>query len=78
MVANSDDTFEKNSKKAAALRFDKEKNAAPHLAAKGRGWLAEQIIAVAKEHDIPIKTDADLVEVLMAQRHSTVITRLMP
>lgn len=50
--------------KAAALRYDRDKDVAPRLAAKGKGPLAEKIIALAKEHDIPLKSDADLVSVL--------------
>ena len=61
MVANFDDETQK---KAVALKYDKSKNEAPHVAAKGKGWLADKIIAIATEHDIPIKSDADLVEIL--------------
>jgi flagellar biosynthesis protein len=50
--------------KAIALKYEKGSDAAPTLAAKGRGELAKKIIALAKEHDIPIQTDADLVEIL--------------
>ena len=51
-------------KKAAALKYKQGDTAAPRLAAKGKGWLAENILKIAKEHDIPIRQDADLVEVL--------------
>jgi len=64
MVANSDNPDEKNQKKAVALKYNKEKNAAPHVAAKGRGLVAERILSIAKEHDIPIQEDKDLVEIL--------------
>lgn len=50
--------------KAVALKYDKAKNPAPHVVAKGKGALAERIRAVAEEHDIPIHVDGDLVEVL--------------
>lgn len=50
--------------KAVALKYEKGSDAAPTLAAKGRGELAKKIIALAKEHDIPIQADADLVEIL--------------
>ena len=49
---------------AAALGYDAEKDEAPKLLAKGTGELAERIIALAKEHGIPIKEDPDLVAVL--------------
>lgn len=63
MVAKSDAPDEKLSK-AVALKYEKGKHKAPHLAAKGRGKLAEKIIAIAGEHNIPIKEDADLVDIL--------------
>jgi flagellar biosynthesis protein len=49
---------------AAALGYDPEKADAPKLLAKGRGELADRIIALAKKHDIPIREDRDLVAVL--------------
>lgn len=51
-------------KKAAALAYNKEKDAAPRLTAKGRGAVAERILEVAQASGIPIQTDADLVEIL--------------
>jgi flagellar biosynthesis protein len=49
---------------AAALKYDREKDAAPHMTAKGRGAIAEKIIEMAKKHGIPIKNDPALVQVL--------------
>ncbi len=54
----------KPQKKAVALRYDKEKDAAPRLVGKGLGLMADKIIALAKEHGIPIQPDSDLVEIL--------------
>lgn len=51
-------------KKAVALKYDPAKDRAPKVTAKGAGEVAERIIQVAREHDIPVKDDADLVEVL--------------
>jgi len=51
-------------KKAVALKYDKEKDDSPRVAAKGQGRVAEKIIELAKKHDIPIKDDPDLIEVL--------------
>lgn len=51
-------------KKAVALKYEKEKDRAPRVAAKGRGEVAKRIMEIAKEHNIPIREDADLVEVL--------------
>lgn len=51
-------------KKAAALRYDREKDRAPRLVAKGRGIVAQKIIEIAKEHNVPIYEDHDLAEAL--------------
>ncbi len=51
-------------KKAAALKYDPERDKAPRVVAKGQGWLAERILALAREHRVPIKQDAQLVEAL--------------
>ncbi len=51
-------------KKAAALKYDVKKDSAPKVTAKGKGNTAQNIIKIAKENDIPIKKDQDLVELL--------------
>lgn len=51
-------------KKAAALRYDKEKENAPRVMAKGEGHMAENIIKIAELHKLPIKKDEDLIELL--------------
>ena len=45
-----------------ALHYDGE--GAPTVSAKGRGYIAEDILKIAKEHDVPIKEDKDLVQFL--------------
>jgi len=52
------------SQKAIALKYDIERDNAPKITAKGKGETASNIIKIAKEHDIPIKEDADLIELL--------------
>ena len=47
---------------AVALRYDG--NGAPRVVAKGRGELAARIREVAREHDVPLHEDDDLVELL--------------
>jgi flagellar biosynthesis protein len=47
---------------AVALSYDGTN--APRVTAKGRGQIAEQIIDLAKEHNIPLHTDVVLVNVL--------------
>jgi flagellar biosynthesis protein len=53
-------------KKAAALRYDAQRDEAPRMVAKGRGKLAEKIVAVAQEHNVPLVEDANLAQVLEA------------
>jgi len=51
-------------KKAVALRYDSSKENAPRIVAKGKGVSADKIIELAYENNLPIKKDADLVEML--------------
>ena len=51
-------------KKAAALRYDKTKEDAPRVVAKGDGKVAHNIIKIAQLHDLVIKKDEDLIELL--------------
>ena len=51
-------------KKAVALEYDIDKDRAPRVIAKGKGVSAENIIKIAQLHNLPIKEDADLVELL--------------
>jgi flagellar biosynthesis protein len=51
-------------KKAVAMRYDPTKENAPRIIAKGQGVTAENIIKVAELHNLPIKKDEDLVELL--------------
>ena len=48
--------------KVVALRY--EGVGAPHITAKGEGLVAEKILALAREHNIPLHEDPDLVAVL--------------
>ncbi|MBU2964794.1 EscU/YscU/HrcU family type III secretion system export apparatus switch protein [Amphritea sp. 2_MG-2023] len=49
--------------KAIALNYDHE--GAPTVTAKGQGVIAEQIIRLAREHDVHIHESPELVEVLL-------------
>ncbi len=55
---------QKKIKQAVALKYDKQNDDAPRVAAKGKGQVAEKIIELAKKHDIPIKDDPDLIALL--------------
>ncbi|WP_078380912.1 EscU/YscU/HrcU family type III secretion system export apparatus switch protein [Sutcliffiella halmapala] len=52
-------------KRAVAITYDKVKQAAPVVSAKGRGMIAENIIQEAVKHQIPIQEDPALVELLL-------------
>ena len=49
--------------KAVALYYD-GKNA-PHVSAKGTGEVAQQIIAIAQEHGVPLCDNSALVDLLV-------------
>lgn len=54
------------SPKAVALKYNQKKDDAPRVIAKGRGEIAEKIIAVAKEHNVPLYEDKNLIQILEA------------
>ena len=47
---------------AVALEYDGE--SAPKVTAKGEGSIAQQIIAIAKNHDVPLQENPELVQML--------------
>jgi len=47
---------------AIALNYDGEN--APRLTAKGRGELAQRILELAREHEVPLHEDAELAALL--------------
>jgi flagellar biosynthesis protein len=49
--------------KAIALKYPKGADA-PFITAKAKGHLAERLVEIAREHNIPIVGDADLSNVL--------------
>nr|WP_173292395.1 EscU/YscU/HrcU family type III secretion system export apparatus switch protein [Thiosulfativibrio zosterae] len=50
--------------KVAITLSYKENDQAPKVTAKGYGHIAEQILAIAAEHNIPIKSDSELTALL--------------
>jgi flagellar biosynthesis protein len=48
--------------KAIALKYDGDN--APVVTATGEGVIAEEIVRIAKEYDIPLREDAGLAELL--------------
>ena len=53
-------------KKAVAIKYDREKDRAPRVLAKGRNAIAEKIIEMAKDNNVPVHPDKDLAQVLEA------------
>lgn len=51
-------------KRAVALGYEAIKDNAPTIKAKGKGYVAEEIIQRAKENQVPIQEDESLVELL--------------
>jgi flagellar biosynthesis protein len=49
---------------AVALKYDTATENAPKVIAKGRGLVAEKIIALAREQGIPMRADPDLIQML--------------
>lgn len=64
--------------KVVALRYERpgsasepgdppaRQGAAPEVVARGRGEVAERILELAREHDVAIREDRDLLELLSA------------
>ncbi len=50
--------------KAAAIEYERGSDEAPRVTASGRGFIAEQILAIAFERGIKVREDAELVEIL--------------
>jgi len=51
-------------KKAVALKYQPKVDNAPQVIAKGKGKVAEKIVQIAREHNIYIQDDPDLIELL--------------
>ena len=52
---------------AVALRYDRDKEMAPLVVAKGAGWLCERIKKVAREHGVPVMEKPPLARLLYRQ-----------
>jgi len=55
---------QQNKKPSTAVALHYDGTEAPKITAKGTGELAEKIIALAKEHGIPLHEDAGLISLL--------------
>ena len=61
------------SPKAVALKYNAKKDHAPKVVAKGRGEIAEKIVAIAKANNIPLYEDKNLAQILEALELETAI-----
>ncbi|CAM5797189.1 MULTISPECIES: EscU/YscU/HrcU family type III secretion system export apparatus switch protein [Brevibacillus] len=50
---------------AAVIRYDQDRDQVPVVVAQGKGQIAQHIINMAKENDIPLQEDSLLVENLI-------------
>ncbi len=55
----------KGSEVAAALRYLPDENQAPVVVAEGKGYTAQYIKELAREHNIPVYKDENLARTLM-------------
>jgi flagellar biosynthesis protein len=53
-------------KKAAALRYAQGRDQAPRVVAKGQGKIAEKIVSLAHQHNVPLVADQNLMQMLEA------------
>jgi len=51
-------------RQAVALRYTPKEDRAPKVAAKGKGYLAEKIVEMARAHGVPVREDKNLVQIL--------------
>ena len=57
-------TNQEPGRQAVALRYQPKRDDAPKLVAKRRGYLADKIIELARLHNIPIRQDKKLLQIL--------------
>ncbi|MBN2326850.1 MAG: EscU/YscU/HrcU family type III secretion system export apparatus switch protein [Candidatus Omnitrophica bacterium] len=62
--APSTKTRKSGRRKAAALRYRSGEDSAPVVIAKGEGAIADRIMEIARDHEIPLYRDPDLISVL--------------
>ena len=59
--------------RAVALQYQRQRDPAPRIVAKGEGELALKILELAREHGVAIKEDPDLAQLLSAVELDTQI-----
>jgi flagellar biosynthesis protein len=51
---------------AVAIRYNRDNDAAPRVVAKGRGFVAQQLLSIAKLHAVPVYQNQTVTQLLMA------------
>jgi flagellar biosynthesis protein len=64
MDNNNPRTTPQKKRSALAVKYDVSQDSAPRIVAKGKGTIAEKIIELAKDNNIPLYEDPDMIEVL--------------
>jgi len=60
---------------AAALKYDPVSSQPPEIVAAGHGLVAEEIVAIAKQHNVPLREDPGLVEALSRLQIGSLLPR---
>ncbi|MDR1875541.1 MAG: EscU/YscU/HrcU family type III secretion system export apparatus switch protein [Synergistaceae bacterium] len=60
------DSSKRNLRKAAAISYDRKRNDAPVVTARGEGFVARRIVEIAQAANVPIVEDAALVSALLS------------
>lgn len=56
--------YDRAKRTAVALKYDEANNAAPVIVASGIGYMAEKIVEVAAENNVPVFEDSSLSTIL--------------
>ncbi len=63
----------KETKKAAALRYESDRSGAPVVVASGLGYVAQNIVSIALENNVPVYQDDSLASLLSQLESGTQI-----
>lgn len=56
--------MKKSRKSASVLKYEENQDVSPKLIAKGKGIVADHILKEAEKHEIPVRKDPSLTELL--------------
>lgn len=56
--------FNNKNKQAIALKYNTNKDKAPHVIASGSGYIADKVVEIAEENGVPIYKDSSLAVML--------------